>query len=143
MRELFFPHGTQHDAYVRLKEILRRAQHTTRIIDPYLDETIFALLGITMVPLKVELLTNRLPDDFMHEAAKFREQYPQVAIEVRGSAEFHDRFVIIDSAECWHVGHSIKDAGKRAFMLNRIEDPRNVESLLLSSNAAWSGAQTL
>ena len=143
VRELFFPQDTQHDAYVRLKEIMRRAQYAIRIIDPYLDETIFVLLGNTIVPMIVEFLTKKLPADFSHEAARFQEQYPQVTIEARRSADFHDRFIVIDNAECWHLGHSIKDAGKRAFMLSRIEDPRNVESLLQSSRAAWSDAQTL
>ena len=143
VRELFFPHRTQHDAYVHLREIILGAEHTVRIIDPYLDETIFALLSNTRTAMRVELLTNRLPPDFLHEAGKFREQYPQVTMEMRRSSDFHDRFIIVDNAACWHVGHSIKDAGKRAFMVSRIEDPRNVESLLLSSSAAWDDARAL
>lgn len=143
VRELFFPQGTQHDAYVHLRKIIHRAEHTVRLIDPYLDETVFALLSKTRTPVRAELLTKKLPSDFLQEAGRFREQYPQVTMEIRSSSDFHDRFIIVDNAACWHVGHSIKDAGKRAFMVSRIEDPRNVESLLLSSSVAWDGAQAL
>ncbi len=143
VRELFFPQGTQHDAYVRIRKIVRRAKQSIRIIDPYLDETIFALLGDTEASLKIELLSGKLPTDFAHEMAKFEAQYPQVTIEARRSRDFHDRFIVVDDTECWHIGHSIKDAGKKAFMLSLIEDSRNAQALIAAISCAWDDAAQL
>ena len=143
VHELFFPQGTQHDAYVRIRKIIRRATHSIRIIDPYLDETIFTLLGDTEAPMKIELLTGKPPADFEHETTKFQQQYPQVRIETRRSRDIHDRFIVVDDTECWHIGCSIKDAGSKAFMLSLIEDSRNAEALMASLNTTWVGAAKL
>lgn len=141
VRELFFPQGTQHDAYVHIKEIMGHTKHTVRIIDPYLDGTIFAILGDIMAPLRVELLTRNLPNDFAHETNKFKKQYPTVKIETRRSQDFHDRFIVIDDRECWHIGCSIKDAGNKGFMLSRIEDHRNAEALMKSLITSWDNGE--
>ena len=143
VRELFFPQGTQHDAYVRIREIIHRATHSVRIIDPYLGGTIFTMLGDSAEPRKVELLAGKLPSDFAHETAKFQQQHPQVQIETRQTRDFHDRFIVIDDAECWHIGCSIKDVGNKAFMLSLIEDSRNVEALLKTLRSTWSSATPL
>ena len=129
VRELFFPPNTQHDSYVEIRKIARDARHSVRIVDPYLYETLFNLFSHVDESLKIELLTNKLPRDFMHEIKNFRKQYPQIAIKVRRADDFHDRFIIIDDKKCWHIGCSIKDAGNRAFLPSRIEDPKNIRSL--------------
>lgn len=143
VRELFFPQGTQHDAYVHIREIVRRATRSLRIIDPYLDRTVFALLGDVQGLLAVELLGATLPADFALEAVKFQQQHPQVQIETRRSRDFHDRFIVVDEAACWHIGCSIKDAGSRAFMLSAIEDSRNANVLLDTLRSAWANATPL
>ena len=143
VRELFFPQGTQHDAYVHIREIIYRAMHSIRIIDPYLDGTIFTILGDSFGPQKIELMTGKLPSDFAHESKKFQQQNPQVQIEIRQTRDFHDRFIVIDDAECWHVGCSIKDAGNKAFMVSMIEDSRNAEALLKTLLSTWSSTTPL
>ena len=44
--------------------------------------------------------------------------------------EFHDRFLIIDGSLAYHVGASLKDAGKKCFAINRIEDKANILDIL-------------
>ncbi len=61
----------------------------------------------------------------------------------RRSKEFHDRFVIIDDDECWHVGCSIKDAGNRAFMLSKMEDRENRNALIDQLKNSWSVAEII
>ncbi len=141
VRETFFPPGTQHDAYVKIREIMRRATDSICVIDPYLDESIFRLLGEVPAKPKIKLLTYNHQGDFTQEATKFQRQYPHLQLETRLSRDFHDRFIVVDDQECWHVGCSIKDAGDRTFMLSRIEDGRNVKALLDSFDAAWSAAR--
>ena len=128
VRELFFPQDSQHDAYVHIREIICHARRSLRIIDPYLDGTVFTILGDVQGALTVELLGAKLPADFALETERFHQQHPQMQIETRRSRDFHDRFIVIDDTACWHIGCSIKDAGNRAFMVSAIEDSRNARS---------------
>ena len=140
VRELFFPQGTQHDAYVRIREIFSDATQSIRVIDPYMDGSIYTILGRVHGLLKVELLAANPPPDFVYETVKFQQQHRQVRIEARRSRDFHDRFIVTDEDECWHLGCSIKDAGNKAFMLSRIEDARNAKALLRTLRSTWVNA---
>ena len=64
-------------------------------------------------------------------------QYPDVTIHVRTTTDFHDRFIVLDGTVCVHVGASIKDAGKRACMVSRIEDSGNRDAMLRQLNESW------
>jgi hypothetical protein len=142
MRELFFPKETYHDAYVEIRKILQTASKSIYLIDPYLDTTIFTVLKtIPFSSIKVKLSTFNFPDDFVLEARKFLSQYTNYSIELRKNREFHDRFIVIDRIKCWHLGCSIKDAGKRAFMLNLVEDYTNKRALMRYIKNAWRNSQ--
>jgi hypothetical protein len=143
-RESFFPNNTEHNAYVRIKEIIHEAKKTILIIDPYTDDSLFTLLATVTVPLDVKILTAKtVGADFTLEAKKFRAQYPQHALEIRLTREFHDRFIILDSSKCYHVGASIKDAGGKVCMIGFVEDVDNVRALLLQQQQSWSSAAAL
>lgn len=58
----------------------------------------------------------------------FNEQYP--VLELHYTGEFHDRFLIVDGALAYHIGASLKDAGKKCFAINRIEDRENIKDIL-------------
>ena len=59
---------------------------------------------------------------------KFNAQYPKLSIKT--TTDFHDRFLIIDKAEVYHIGASIKDAGKKSFGITKIEDKDLIQSLI-------------
>ena len=143
VRELFFPQGSQHDAYVHIREIIRHASRSLRIIDPYLDGTVFTILGDVQDPLAVKLLGAKLPSDFALETERFHQQHPQMRIQTRRARDFHDRFIIIDDTACWHIGCSIKDVGNRAFMVSAIKDHRNADALLDMLRSTWADAAPL
>lgn len=139
--ELFFPVGTQHDAYVEMRRILQKAIKSITIVDPYVDSSLFTILGtISSSSISVELLTYNVPSDFAHEAHTFLSQHTNIELSVRKSKEFHDRFIILDGGDCWHVGASIKDAGMRAFMLSKVEDTGNRTALIEQVNNTWRAA---
>ena len=140
VKELFFPINSQHDAYVEIKKIVQKSKRSIIIIDPYLDGSIFAILSTISCPISVQLLTFRIPKDFNLEAKKFITQHIGFNLEVRCSVEFHDRFIIVDDNEFWHVGCSIKDAGNKAFMLSQLEDKRNRDALMGQQKDSWLNA---
>ena len=141
--QYFFPQGATHDAYVKIREILRIANSTVTIVDPYIDESIFQMLTSVQQPrLSVKLLTSKLPPDFALEAQKFTTQHSDISLEVRRTKEFHDRFIILDDSQCYHVGASIKDAGNKVFMISQVQDQKNVDALLQEHEQSWNAAST-
>lgn len=143
-REQFFAPKTEHDAYVRIREIIREAKRTIRIIDPYTDATLFTLLATATVPLAIKILTSKMGgSDFALEAKKFVTQYSHLVLEVRRTHEFHDRFIILDEKKCYHLGASIKDAGNRACMIGLVEDAANVQALLAQQEQSWNAGSVV
>lgn len=59
---------------------------------------------------------------------KFNSQYPKLSVKT--TTDFHYRFLIIDKTEVYHIGASIKDAGKKTFGITRIEDKDLIQSLI-------------
>ena len=62
------------------------------------------------------------------DIAKFNSQYPKLTVKI--SKDFHDRFLIIDRKEVYHIGASIKDAGKKSFGITKLEVEELTKSLL-------------
>ncbi|HSB11252.1 MAG TPA: hypothetical protein VLM38_17320 [Blastocatellia bacterium] len=56
---------------------------------------------------------------------------------------FHDRFIILDDKWHYHVGASIKDAGKKVFMISEIEDGYIVDALAKQFLKTWAAATAL
>lgn len=106
--------------------------------------TLFKLLSTVNAKLDVAVLTSKCgPSDFTLEASKFKSQYPSITFAVRTTREFHDRFLVVDERECFHLGASIKDAGNKDFMIHAVEDAENIQALLLRQKAAWAKATIL
>lgn len=144
IREAFFPSGTEHTAYVQIRSILGRARQSIDIIDPYLDGSIFTMLkALSGGALHVRMLTASPPNDFKLEASKFQKEAPEISVEVRANRDFHDRFIVLDETLCFHVGASIKDAGKKACMISQLEDRAIVASLINFTKDIWEQATPL
>lgn len=62
------------------------------------------------------------------DIATFNSQYP--SLEVKRTTLFHDRFLVLDDAEGYHIGASLKDAGKKCFGINRIEDISVIKDII-------------
>ena len=62
------------------------------------------------------------------DIAKFNSQYPKLTVKI--SKDFHGRFLIIDRKEVYHIGASIKDAGKKSFGITKLEVEELTKSLL-------------
>lgn len=141
VKELFFPSGAPHDAYVHLREILHSASDSVTVVDPYIDESLLKMIAGNAGSISsVRLLSSKLKGDFKVEAKKFSEQYQNLSLQVRKTKEFHDRFIVLDGSDCYHVGASIKDAGGKVFMVSKVEDSDNRKSLLNQIEKSWKCA---
>lgn len=118
----FLSAGSDHDAFVEIRKMIKTAATEVLIVDPYVDETLWLLLGNLDKATRVRILTNHMKGDFVVEAQKFAKQHGN-KVEIRSTASYHDRFVIIDSKRCWHLGASIQGCGCESIPHLRIDEP--------------------
>lgn len=107
--QVFGP-GAVYDFFVALTAIIKSAENSLFIIDPYLDEQIFDAYVSSLLPkCSKRMLVNRHSANVKAAAERYCTQHG-VSIEVRKSNLIHDRVIFIDGSECWVLGASIKDA---------------------------------
>jgi len=136
--ELYFEKGLLHSAYQKIRDIVHSAVKEIYIIDPYIDSSIFELFKyFQTTKLLIKVLTFKKPPDYDHEKKLFLQQYPNLTIEEQTTKDFHDRFIIVDNNETYHLGASIKDAGRKVFMINKIEDKDICNNVFNSFNKRW------
>jgi hypothetical protein len=141
VREVFFPKDSPWDAHVVLRGLFAEAVRELTVIDAYADGTIFQMLSARPVAdLSVRILCSIYAPAVAAEGVRFAAQYPGVMVETRQSRDFHDRFIVMDGSVCVHIGSSLKDAGKTACMISRVEDDLTRTALLKALADAWAGA---
>ena len=139
--ELFFPAHSEYDAYVTIRDLFTSTVSQIVIVDAYIGRSLLLTLrSLPSPPATVQVLTavKALKPDLLPELTAFKKQFPHIAIEIRTTNAFHDRFIAIDDTAFYHVGASIKDAGTRAFMIHRIEDQPNIEHVKQFIAQAWA-----
>lgn len=124
-KEKLFYDGQIYDAYSLLINIIRKAKEKIIIIDNYIDKTILDILIYKNENVKVEIWTKNIKSNL--DIKKFNLQYPNVTIKKVNN--FHDRFIILDNEELYHVGASLKDLGKKCFAINKM-DKENISLLI-------------
>ena len=118
--EKVYPKGHIYDFYKDVREITKDAQSEVFVIDAYVDEELLNLyLEKITSDVKIKILTNKPQGNFVQVAQKFKAK-PQVYFEVRVTKDCHDRLFFIDN-QCWVMGQSIKDAGRKPTYLVKIE----------------------
>lgn len=125
-QKIFF-NGQIYDAYSLIINILKSAQNKILIIDNYIDDSILKMLSKKNKNVQVVILTSQNRDFLKLDIDKFNQQYPTLKIAYTG--KFHDRFMLIDEKELYHIGASLKDLGKKCFAISMIEDLEYVEKL--------------
>ncbi|KPD19650.1 hypothetical protein ADM96_04150 [Burkholderia sp. ST111] len=141
IREIFFPKGSQWDAFVVLRSVFDEAKSDLMVVDSYCDRTLFQYLSTRSAqPLSVDILCGQYAMAVAAEAKVFVAQHSGWNINVRQAKDFHDRFVVVDGTSCVHIGASINGAGKTAFMISRVEDQQNRSALLSAVRGSWTAA---
>ena len=111
--------GQIFDAYVLANKIIKSAKQTIVLIDNYIDESVLTMLGKKSKNVKVTLLTKDISKQLNLDIAKFNQQYP--IMEIKNFNLSHDRFLVIDGKEVYHLGASLKDLGKKWFAFSKME----------------------
>ena len=125
-KKIFFD-GQIYDAYSLIINIIKSAKSKILIIDNYIDDSILKMLQKKNKDIEAVILTSQNCNLTKLDISKFNKQYP--TLKVARTNKFHDRFVIIDNKELYHVGASLKDLGKKCFAINKMEDANFVKSV--------------
>jgi hypothetical protein len=123
---IFFD-GQVFDAYELASRIIRSAKTSIILIDNYIDESTLTHLAKKNQGVKAILLTKSNSKKLELDIQKANEQYGD--FEIKSFDKSHDRFLIIDSQEIYHLGASLKDLGKRWFAFSKI-DESSVKSVI-------------
>lgn len=121
--------GQVFDAYELASKIIRSAKESIVLMDNYIDETTLTHLAKKIHDVKVLLLSKNINKQLALDVKKANEQYGN--FEIKDFNKSHDRFLIIDSSEIYHLGASLKDLGKKWFAFSKL-DKNTVESVLNS-----------
>ena len=126
-QNIFFD-GQIYDAFSFIVGLVKKAKKEIILIDNYVDVNTLNILCKKNKGVDVVITTAGKGNLSTKDITKFNAQYPK--LYVKTTTDFHDRFLIIDKAEVYHIGASIKDAGKKSFGITKIEDKDLINSLL-------------
>ena len=114
---IFFE-GQLFDAYAFASDLIRRAKKSVVVVDNYIDETSLILLSKRKKQVICTIYTH-LNTTARKDLEKHNQQYPSInLVENRSS---HDRFLIVDDAQMYHLGASLKDLGRKCFAFSRMD----------------------
>lgn len=113
-----FYNGQIYDAYAFVNDLLKSAKKDVTLIDNYIDDTIFTLCS-KYPKIKFTIYTHTINKSLKLDYEKYKKQYEN--IELKETKEFHDRFLIIDEKQVYHIGASLKDLAQKVFAFSKID----------------------
>lgn len=123
---IFFD-GQVFDAYTFVADLIRQAKNSIILIDNYIDDSVLTLLSKRAEGVTATIYTKTISKQLKLDLKKHNAQYPPVEIKILADA--HDRFLVLDQTELYHIGASLKDLGKKWFAFSRLN--AETASLLL------------
>lgn len=119
--EGIFYDGQIFDAYKFATDLIKSAKTSLVLIDNYVDESVLLMLSKRNPGVSATVYTQRITPQLQLDLDKHNDQYPP--INMRTYRNGHDRFLIIDNREVYHIGASLKDLGKKMFAFSRLSIP--------------------
>jgi phage regulator Rha-like protein len=114
-----FYDGQVYDAYRFVSDLIRKAKKSLILIDNFVDDSVLTLLCKRKKDVEVTIYSKTISKQLALDLKKHNEQYPPITVELFKDA--HDRFLIIDEKEIYHIGASLKDLGKKWFAFSRFD----------------------
>lgn len=110
--------GQIFDAYAFVAKLIRKAKKRIVVIDSYVDDSVLVQLSKRNPGVTVDIYDGKISQQLRQDVARHNAQYPGVTLHAYNKA--HDRFLIIDE-EVYHIGHSLKDLGKKLFAFSKMD----------------------
>ncbi|MEY8285348.1 ORF6N domain-containing protein [Lachnospiraceae bacterium 50-23] len=126
-QKVFFD-GQIYDAFSLIVNLIQKAYKEITLIDGYVDVGTLNLLSKKKSDVAVTIYTQKQTKLTKADVKNFNAQYP--TLKIKYTKVFHDRFLILDRTIAYHVGASLKDAGKKCFGINLIQDASIIKDIL-------------
>ena len=127
--EGIFYNGQIFDAYKFATDLIKSAKQSLLLIDNYVDESVLLMLSKRSGGVSATVYTQRITQQLQLDLNKHNSQYPP--IDIKTYRDSHDRFLIVDGAEVYHIGASLKDLGKKMFAFSKLDIPAALITNLL------------
>ena len=127
---MFFK-GQIFDAYALFQDIIKTAAKEIIIIDGYVDLSVLERLAVKKKNVAVKIFTHPKAELQKIDVEQFNTQYPTAVMDY--TQKMHDRFLIIDNKELYHIGASLKDLGKACFAFEKMEDAKTLIPAILAA----------
>lgn len=127
--EGIFYNGQIFDAYKFATDLVKSARRSIVLIDNYVDETVLLMLSKRSVGVLATIYTQRITQQLQLDLDRHNSQY--TPIDIRTYRDSHDRFLIVDETDVYHIGASLKDLGKKMFAFSKLDIPAAVITDLL------------
>lgn len=114
-----FYDGQVFDAWKFVSDLVRSAKVSIILIDNYIDDCVLSLFSKRKKGVVVTLLTKKISQQLEQDVQKFNAQYESLSL--KSFANSHDRFLIIDDKDIYHIGASLKDLGKKWFAFSKLD----------------------
>lgn len=112
-----FYDGQIYDSYSFISDLLRSAKDEIILIDNYIDDTVLTLFS--KIPnIKITIYTNIISKQLKLDFEKYSKQYDNITLKTFKNS--HDRFIILDKKDIYHIGASLKDLGKKWFAFSKM-----------------------
>ena len=125
---IFFD-GQIFDAYAFATNLIKSAKNSLILIDNYIDESTLLMLSKRTTGVDATIYTQRITPQLQLDLTRHNNQYPP--INIRTYRQAHDRFLIIDQSDVYHIGASLKDLGKKLFAFSKMDIPASILTKLL------------
>ena len=115
-QNIFFD-GQIYDAYIFVNDLIKLAKEEVILIDSYIDDTVFTLFS-KYPNINFTIYTSTISKQLKLDFEKYSKQYKNISLKTFKSS--HDRFLIIDKKEIYHLGASLKDLGRKWFAFSKM-----------------------
>lgn len=112
-----FYDGQIYDSYSFINDLLKIANNEVILIDNYVDDTVLTLFS-KYQNINFIIYTNNISKQLKLDFEKYSKQYKNITLKTFKSS--HDRFLIVDKKEIYHIGASLKDLAKKWFAFSKI-----------------------
>ena len=115
-----FYNGQIFDAYKFATDLIKSAKQSLVLIDNYVDETTLLMLSKREAGVSATIYTSKISRQLQLDMERHNAQYPPV--QVHTYKDSHDRFLLIDDKDVYHIGASLKDLGKKMFAFSKMNE---------------------
>ena len=130
--EGIFYDGQIFDAYKFVTDLIKSANQSLVLIDNYVDEATLLMLSKRKEGVNAIIYTQRISQHLQLDIEKHNAQYPPINIKTYKRS--HDRFILIDGKELYHIGASLKDLGKKIFAISKMNASSDIILQLLPND---------